>query len=58
MQPLLGEVQELSKGVAIGYDCVRTYLSLLHQTLRKEARMDQFATRGTAMARSSWIYPR
>ena len=33
MQPLLHELQKLTKGIAIGTDRVRTCLALLHQAL-------------------------
>lgn len=36
VQSLLGELQELAKGITIGADGVRTRLPLLHQALSKK----------------------
>jgi len=36
MQPLLGELQELTEGVSIGADRMRARPSLLHQALCEE----------------------
>jgi hypothetical protein len=40
MQPLPRELEELTKGVAIGADCVGTDLALLYQALGEEALQD------------------
>ena len=47
MQPLLGELQELTEGVAIGTDRVGTRLALLHQALRKETLQQRSETGGS-----------
>jgi hypothetical protein len=41
MQPVLGELQELAKGIAVGPHGVRTRLALLHETLGEEALQER-----------------
>src|SRR5216684_1362165 len=46
VQPLLNELQEMTEGVAIGADSVRTRLALLHQALSEEP-LQQWSKVGT-----------
>ena len=48
MQPLLNELQKLTKGIAIRTDRVGTRLTLLHQALRKEALQQRSEAGGGA----------
>lgn len=41
MQALLGELQEQTKGIAIGTDRVEADLTLLHQPLREETLQER-----------------
>jgi len=43
-QLLLRELEQLTKGIPIGTDCVRTGLTLLHQPIREEALQQRSET--------------
>jgi hypothetical protein len=53
MQPLPSELKELTEGVAVGADCVRTDLSLLDQTLREEVLQERSEAEDGGHGRSS-----
>ena len=53
MQPLPSELEELTEGVAIGTDCVRTGPSLLDQTLCEETLQKRSEAEDGGHGRSS-----